>query len=193
MGPTELGKMPTEEADRLRQNDEELERTWSELQTRITANSHLIRQLQGNACTIVNKTRSDVDTMLQQAENEAESALIRQSPSRNKRSRNKEVPSKMAEMALVDSNRQMKQAKETVTRILEQAARAGILSKKMTRGGTGAMSEEDMAPEETGSTTGLRTKDETERLCACAGTAAEWLRQGVAQELETRDQELREV
>ena len=157
IGPEEMAKMPTEEADRLRQNNEELERVWKELHNRCNANAHLIRQLQGNACTVKNKTRAEVGTMLQQAEQEASAALMKQSPNKNKNARSKELPSKMAEMALADSNKQMRQVKTMVVQLLEQTTAVRIKAKKIQEDGAG--SEE---PEEAKSTRESQAEDKNE-------------------------------
>ena len=71
IGPKEMAAMSTEGADRVKCHDVELKRARAETQNRINKNVHLIRQLQGNSCVIKNKTRGEVGTMLQQAEQDA--------------------------------------------------------------------------------------------------------------------------
>ena len=114
VGETEMARMSAEGVDKIRHHDEELKRARTELHTRIKTNVNIIRRLQGNACVVRNKTRGDVSTMLQQAEQEATTVLTKQLANKNKNSVSKQVPSKIAELALIDSNKMMRQMEEVV-------------------------------------------------------------------------------
>ena len=114
VGDIEMARMSAEGVDKIRHHDEELERARTELHTRIKTNVQIIRRLQGNACVVRNKTRGEVSTMLQQAEQEATAVLTKQLTNKNKNSVSKQVPSKIAELALIDSNKTMRQMEEVV-------------------------------------------------------------------------------
>ena len=78
VGVKEMARMSAEGVNRIRRHDEELEQARGESHTRIKANVHLMRQLQGNSCVVRNKTRGEVGTMLQQTEQEATTAVTKQ-------------------------------------------------------------------------------------------------------------------
>ena len=78
VGVKGMTRMSTEGVSRIRHHDEELERARKESHNRIKANPHLIRQLQGKSCVVRNKTRGEVGTVLQQAEQEATTVLTKQ-------------------------------------------------------------------------------------------------------------------
>ena len=86
--------MSAEGMSRLRCHDAELERARAETQNRINKNAHLIRQRQGNSCVTKNKTRGEVGTMLQQADQEATSVVSNQLAYKNRQAVAKHTPSK---------------------------------------------------------------------------------------------------
>ena len=96
--------MSTETAEKVKQNDIELEQTWVDMQDRINANRQLMNKLRGNVPVMKFGTRTEIGTRLQQAEREAEAALAKQSSNKGKQVRLKEMPAKLAELALADSN-----------------------------------------------------------------------------------------
>ena len=70
--------------------------------------------MQGNACVVRNRTRGEASTMLQQAEQEATALLTKQLTNKNKNAVSKQIPSKMAELALMESNKAMRRLEDVV-------------------------------------------------------------------------------
>ena len=125
-------------------HDVELKRARAETQNRINKNVHLIRQLQGNSCVIKNKTRGEVGTMLQQAEQEATAAVSKQLTNKNRQAVAKHTPSKMAELALLDSNKKMRLIEEVVARHQREQVAIRITTKTNIREGAEAEDNNEM-------------------------------------------------
>ena len=113
--------MSTETVEKVKQNDKALEQVWIDMQDRINTNKQLMNKLRGNVPVVKFGTRTEIGTRLQQAEREAEAALMKHSPKKGKHARIKEMSAELAKLALAGGNQQMRRIKDTTVQRLEQA------------------------------------------------------------------------
>jgi hypothetical protein len=163
IGDKEMAAMSAEGLSRLRGHDAELEQARVETRNRISKNVHLIRQLQGNSCVVKNKTRGEVGTMLQQAEQEAMTAVSKQLANKNRQAVVKHTPSKMAELALLDSNKKMRLIEDVVTRQQKEQIAARLTAEA--RAANGGAEAED-GSEGPGSNKGKSVESKDPEECA---------------------------
>ena len=172
IGQVQFKSMSTETAEKVKQNDKALEQVWIDMQDRINTNKQLMNKLRGNVPVVKFGTRTEIGTRLQQAERETEAALVKHSPNKGKQAGIKEMSAKLAELALADSNQQMRRIKDTVVQLLEQATVCRMITQR-----------EDQA-EDTEEVGGAQGEQDGE-ICCKQDPKLELQLETVRQELET--------